>query len=167
MDVSAIQSGYSAVTRLQPTKTASNTIATEWQTITDSNTKTANDVYRAAKSSTSLLSSSVNSALLQQQETKQFGLQGIANKYDVMNLSGNERAALAQELRDNDFISGGVHLALVAPLSINEDFSVKTNYIDTARKAFTFAEQHGVSGDQLAIQKEQLDILEQLNALQA
>lgn len=114
-----------------------------------------------------LFSSQANAVLLRQQETGSSGLHDVANRYDVTNLSGHERGAMAQELRDKGLISAGTHLAMAAPLSMNEDLAAKTNYLDTARKAYDFAAQHGASTDQLAIQKDRLDILAQLQAFRS
>ena len=162
MNISAISSGYSVLAQAQPIKTTSETSFIQQKTAVGPNAQTANNAYGSTKSFNSPLSSDMYSVLLQQQEMSQPRLQSIASKYDVTNLSGNERVSLSQELRDNGLISSGAHLALVAPLSMNEDLSAKTNYLETTREAFEFALQHGVSGEQLAIQKEQLDILEKL-----
>ena len=47
-------------------------------------------------------------------QTANSELQDIANKYNVTNLSGNERIAMAEELRGNGLISSGAMLLMVA-----------------------------------------------------
>lgn len=103
--------------------------------------------------------------MIQQQEIGQSQLQNISNKYDVTNLSGYERISMAEDLRDSGLISSDTYMTLVAPQSINEDFGAKTNYLEAAKDAFEFASQHGASANQIAMQKEQLDILEQMHNL--
>ena len=91
--------------------------------------------------------------------------QKIANKYDVTNISTNERAAMAQELSDNHLVSNDVLLFMVAPLSMNENRDQKVNYLSMMRESFEVASNMGVSGKQLELQKERLSILERLNNL--
>lgn len=92
-------------------------------------------------------------------------MQTIANKYDVTNISTAERIAMAQELSDNQLMPKGAMISMVAPLSMNEDISQKSNYLDTMRESFKFLSKMGGSAEQLELQRQSLEMLEQLNAL--
>lgn len=92
-------------------------------------------------------------------------LQAIANKYDVTNLSGNERIAMAQDLRDNQLIPNGAMMLIVAPLSMNENMNQKTDYLATARNSFDQAARMGSNNQQLELQRQRLEILELLDTL--
>lgn len=165
MSISSVQSGYSTVAYMKSVQKTSDSAVTYKQTTTHSINKAANNTYHSEETSTSRLSGRMSDVLLQHQKAERSGLYAISRAYDVTNLSGYERIAMAHNLRDNGLISKGADMALIAPLSMDEDLSAKTNYLDTARKAYEFASKHGASGEQLAIEKERLDILERLNTL--
>ncbi len=170
MSISSIQSGYNSVTYIQSKeiKDSDNTPTPEAgaQDIPSTTTQSAKNAYTSTKIYQSSLSSDVNSILLKQQEVDenktQSKLQEIAGQYNVTNLSGNERLALTQDLRDNGLISNDVMMAMVAPLGVNEDMNAKTNYLKTMKDSLEFLSKQGDSR-QIEIQKQVVDILEQLD----
>ena len=89
----------------------------------------------------------------------------IGSKYDITNMSTDERAALSQELRDNQLISNDVMLFMMAPLSMNEDTSQKVNYLELMRDSFEFASRTTTDPEQLEIQRQHLHVLEQLSGI--
>lgn len=101
------------------------------------------------------------------EDAKRFNdkMQDIANKYDVTNMSTTERIAMAQELNDSQLMPDGVMLAMVAPLSMNEDVDQKTDYLNTMRESFAFLSKMGGNSEQLELTRKQLDLLEHLNSL--
>ena len=91
--------------------------------------------------------------------------QTIANKYDVTSISTKERAAMTQELLDNQFISNDVGLTMMAPLSINENIYQKVDYLSIARNSYEFLSNRGGDPKQLELLKQSLETLEHLNVL--
>jgi hypothetical protein len=87
--------------------------------------------------------------------------QNIASQYNMTDISTKERASMADELRKNNLISPEQHLRLAAPLSMNDDFSSKVDYlamirnskevadrVPAALKTFNILEHlHSISGD--------------------
>ena len=93
------------------------------------------------------------------------GWQTIANKYDVTNISTNERAAMTQELLDNQFISNDVGLTMMAPLSMNENMNQKVDYLKITRDSYEFLSKRGGDPKQLELLKQSLETLERLHSL--
>ncbi|MDF1750442.1 MAG: hypothetical protein P1V34_16380 [Alphaproteobacteria bacterium] len=123
--------------------------------------RASGDTVYPSSNQTASKSSSIDST----DQTADSKLETIANKYDVRNLSGYERVAMAEELRDNHLISSGTMMTILAPLSMNENMSQKTDYLSTAKLSFEYASKMGGSEEQLKSQKQRLEILERLERI--
>ena len=91
-------------------------------------------------------------------------LQSIANRYDVTNISTNERGAMAQELSDNGLLPEGMMIHMVAPLSMNENRDLKSNYLNITKESFLFAAKMGGNSEQLEIRSKMIELLGQLKS---
>jgi len=84
--------------------------------------------------------------------------QQIAAKYDVTNISTNDRATMAAELRGNGLISTKDQMAMMAPLSMNDDLETKVDFLSINRESLAVER-----GEPSALKL--LALLEQLHAL--
>ena len=89
----------------------------------------------------------------------------IANKYDVTNISTNERSTMTGELLNNGLISSPEAMVLVAPISINHDPTTKINFLEQTRQGLDFAKNNGATQKQIELWEKSLEVLEQLNTL--
>lgn len=92
-------------------------------------------------------------------------LQSIASRYDVTNISTNERGAMAQELSDNGLLPEGMMIHMVAPLSMNENRDLKSNYLNITKESFLFAAKMGGNSEQLEMRSKMIELLGQLKTL--
>lgn len=133
-----------------------------------SNTEAVKSTQSNATFSASSLHSSSHATLLKEQEAQQdtanAPLKEIAGEYDVTNLSGYERVAMSQDLRDASLIQNDVMMTMIAPLSIGENMNDKTDFLSTIENAVEFLTNSG-NLEQAEIHKKALDILERLNSL--
>jgi len=91
-------------------------------------------------------------------------LQSIANRYDVTNISTNERGAMAQELSDNGLLPEEMMIHMVASLSMNENRDLKSNYLNITKESFLFAAKMGGNSEQLEIRSKMIELLGQLKS---
>ena len=91
--------------------------------------------------------------------------QTIADMFDVANISTRERGAMASELAENNLISNPVAMAMMAPLSMNDDLDTKVNFLETSRESLAAAKSNGASSKQVELQESVVKILEQLYGL--
>jgi len=122
------------------------------------------NVYQTLAKNTSGAMSGTVSAKNEQVEISSAGKnaqakwQDIASKYNVNNISTNERVEMAAQLRENNLISSEQHMKLVAPSSMNDDFTTKANYLADVQGSSEVAQ-----GSPAALKL--LSILEHLNEL--
>ncbi|REL34968.1 hypothetical protein [Thalassotalea euphylliae] len=69
--------------------------------------------------------------------------QAIAKKYDVTNITGHEVLAMAQELYDNNFITGAEKLDMYIPAGIDDDLSRKRNHLESRMLDYEAIKKHG------------------------
>lgn len=92
----------------------------------------------------------------------QSALNGIANRYDVTNLSTRERGAMVNDLQERGLISNEDAMRMAAPFSMNENIDTKRDWLQISQDALAFAEQNGQSPKELESIKRNVSILEQL-----
>ncbi|WP_415887591.1 hypothetical protein ACMXYO_05760 [Neptuniibacter sp. QD37_6] len=92
----------------------------------------------------------------------QSALNGIANTYDVTNLSTRERGAMVNDLQEHGLISNEDAMRMAAPFSMNENIDTKRDWLQISKDALAFAEQNGQSPKELESIKRNVSILEQL-----
>lgn len=89
----------------------------------------------------------------------------IAGKYDVTNISTRERGAMGSELAENGLISSLEGMALMAPLSMDDDLDTKVNFLEISRESLEVAKSNGASAKQVELQESVVKILEELHGL--
>ena len=89
----------------------------------------------------------------------------IAGKYDVTNISTRERGAMGSELAENNLISSLEGMALMAPLSMDDDLDTKVNFLEMSREGLAAAKSNGASAKQVELQESVVKILEELHGL--
>lgn len=91
--------------------------------------------------------------------------QNIAAKYDVTNISNQDRTNLAGELQEKGLISGEVGIFMAMPLSMSQNPNEKTNFIDVAKQSLQNSIDGGASSEQIELRKKAIGILEHLKEL--
>lgn len=91
--------------------------------------------------------------------------QNIASRYDVTNISNQDRANLAGELQEKGLISGEVGIFIAMPLNTSQNPNEKTNFIDVANQSLQNSINGGASREQIELRKKAINFLEHLNQL--
>ena len=124
----------------------------------DANKSTAVGQPKMAETDTVSISDAGRNAEVKWQE--------ISQKYDVKNISGNEVLNMAKELYDNNLISEEDSLLMYVPLSLDENLSEKSNYLDLMTLSLEMTKKSGQITEQgLKVSEKRIDILEQMSKL--
>jgi len=91
--------------------------------------------------------------------------QSIADKYDLNNISRNERVALATELSNNSLISSDQAMHMIAPLSMNEPGDTKVNFKNIVETSLSNAKAEGGNIKQVNLIENLLSTLNLLDDL--
>ncbi|WP_415884012.1 hypothetical protein ACMXYX_11055 [Neptuniibacter sp. QD72_48] len=110
----------------------------------------------------SVKASSGDVHLSKEARNAQSALNGIANRYDVTNISTRERGAMVSDLQEKGLLSNEDAMRMAAPFSMNENIDTKRDWLQISKDALAFAEQNGQSPKELESIKRNVSILEQL-----
>lgn len=96
----------------------------------------------------------------------------ISSRYDVTNLSENERIAMSKELLDNKLISPGQHAVMSFPMQAqvstwpgyeeSYDSNKKVDYLQQSIDQSAFAKSAGASSQELHSREQVISLLENL-----
>lgn len=90
--------------------------------------------------------------------------QDIANKYDVNNITTDERLKMTTELVEAGLVSTEVGLHLAAPRSINEGPNDRSDFLTEMKASLAFDRAHS-SAEHIRNKTKAINILEQLKSL--